>query len=164
MRTAGTNEPATTAPPVGGGIGLLVPYAQCVSTIVQEQGSYIRFVTRRYDECYFYRHMAPLVVYNEEGKVENSGEEEAQEAGNMNKGWESKLSRLGCNMEGASRTMWSGSVKTGATTGATATNSPATNGSPGTFSAGRGLMSGWTMLLWRCIVSLGGTWIHVGLF
>ncbi|KAK3986936.1 hypothetical protein QBC44DRAFT_211625, partial [Cladorrhinum sp. PSN332] len=96
-------------------INEMVPYAQCVSTIIKSGGSDIRYATNRYDECYLYRHMLPLVVTAGEGDVTGEWAKQmmtagvASDAGKMNAGWESKMKQLGCDVEGT-RTMWVGSV------------------------------------------------------
>lgn len=94
----------------------MVPYAQCVSTVIKSGGSSIRMVTTRYDECYLYRHMVPLVVTAGQVNLPSGAEWEKQmsaggDVKEMNAGWASKMSRLGCDLDGT-RTMWAGSVKT----------------------------------------------------
>ena len=93
----------------------MVPYARCVSTIVESGGGLVRFTTRRYDECYFWRHMVPIVVDLDSGGGVLAGMGGGGGGGadveEMNAGWERELRRLGCEM-GGSRTMWAGTVRT----------------------------------------------------
>ncbi|KAK4170156.1 hypothetical protein QBC43DRAFT_348597 [Cladorrhinum sp. PSN259] len=101
----------------------MVPYAQCVSTIVKSEGSSIKYTTQSYDECYLYGHMLPLVVTAGQEDVTGEWAKQMTAGGDVNKmnsGWESKMKRLGCDMDGT-RTMWAGSVKTKALAAATAT-------------------------------------------
>ncbi|KAM7187554.1 hypothetical protein V8F20_010921 [Naviculisporaceae sp. PSN 640] len=158
MRTAAPapTEAAAVAPLAavdrGGG---MVPYAQCVSTIVQDQGSYVRFVTRRYDECYFYRHMVPLVVVGDDGRPDDG----IGEAGRLNNGWDSRLAGLRCDVQGAERTMWAGSVKT-QVAAVTGTSVAATSGGAASMN-GQFLRSiGWMVFIWPLAVALMGSWIH----
>ncbi|KAM7213628.1 hypothetical protein V8F06_011014 [Rhypophila decipiens] len=144
-------------------IGSVVPYAQCVSTIVENQGSQIRFLTRRYDECYFYRHMVPVIVGVGDGIFNERGEEEAER---MNAGWDSKLSRLGCDTGDTSRTLWAGTVTEIAAV-ATGTGEPAggvRSSGAGRFHGASFILSHGSMgILWPLVVTLAGSWIHVGL-
>ncbi|KAM7185484.1 hypothetical protein V8F33_012371 [Rhypophila sp. PSN 637] len=144
-------------------VGGVVPYAQCVSTIVENQGSRIRFLTRQYDECYFYRHMVSIVVGVGDGILNERGDEEAEK---MNSGWESKLLRLGCDTGDASRTLWAGTVTEVAAV-ATGTGGPAgdiKSGGAGRFHGVSFMMSYGSMsMLWAVAVASVGSWIHVGL-
>jgi len=125
MRTAvpTATSPANFGEIVGG--TMMVPYAQCVSTIVQNQGSSVRVATKRYNKCYFYRHMIPLVVQMGE-TTWKGGSEETEE---MDAVWESKLSRMGCDSDGASRTMWAGGVNPNIAAVGTGPSFGASNGS-----------------------------------
>ncbi|KAK4206294.1 hypothetical protein QBC37DRAFT_435152 [Rhypophila decipiens] len=159
-----TPFPSPAAPLGGNDVGSVVPYAQCVSTIVENQGSQIRFLTRRYDECYFYRHMVPVIVEVGDGILNETGEEEAEK---MNAGWDSKLARLGCDVENASRTLWAGTVTEVAGV-ATGTGEPAgdvkSSGGAGRFHGVSFMMSNGSMgTLWALVATLAGSWIHVGL-
>ncbi|KAK4230723.1 hypothetical protein QBC38DRAFT_468653 [Podospora fimiseda] len=101
----------------------MLPYAECVSTIVKSEGSSIRYTTNKYDECYLYRHMLPLIVTAGQGDVTGEWAKHMTaggDVGKMNSGWENKMKRLGCDMQGT-RTMWAGSVKTKERALATAT-------------------------------------------